>query len=772
MYLFRQIEIPDWKKLIFKRIGLWGFFLIIMQVAVFAADDVVTVTLKSDETLRSLAIKYFGEPNDWELILLYNGYKSVSDVDIGAELKIPVGLYKRISQQIENAQKAITKANKEGAGILAKDLVEKAIIAQKESVKLKKEGQLDLALKRANEAVAAANNAIQQTNAKRIQSISAVLSEKKGRVQSRKKDQTLWYNAEKNQELIEKEHVRTLSSASGEISFIDGSKLNLSENSLAVIEAMKRDLIKNTNTSSVVVLQGDIMAYLTSQNKRNQVNVSTPGVETNIRSRSFRTSRDENKVSKFANYDGEIDVKAAGALVTIGRNEGTSVAPGEKPKEARKLLDPPAVILPTPKAKYFTGTISIDWEPVSGAMGYHLQISDTRTFSNNIVDRKIIGKSVFKWESPGTGVFYFRIASIDRENFIGAFSRPVEFYIDRDVTPPFLLVNEPENEASVYQSTVIVSGDAEAEVVILVNQDSVSIAPDGSFSHRYQLRPGKNTLIIQAMDKAGNVSETERIVYYNADDKLIMLDGPDKRYTNVREYSLTGATLPGCQIKIDGKLMDLVDYRFNYIVNLANGRNKVTVEAQSPTGKTQSVNVDLILDETEPDVEIEDIPSFTSEANYKINGTVSEDCQIILNQQEIPVHERHFTTNLALKEGDNYLELTARDLAGNESIIEIEIFKDTEKPEIVNAQIVPQQVSGGEIVRIKVAARDEGVGLARNGKFNLGISGGNQSFSGMLSLNSSGIYSGTLMIPPGVQGKLQFNELTIRDYLGNQADYP
>ncbi|MBU1634470.1 hypothetical protein KJ762_08180, partial [bacterium] len=223
---------------------------------------------------------------------------------------------------------------------------------------------------------------------------------------------------------------------------------------------------------------------------------------------------------------------------------------------------------------------------------------------------------------------------------------------------------------------------------------------------------------------------------------------------------------------INGQAVDLVDYQFNHIVYLKDGVNSVTINAKSPKGDTQSLTVSLTLDQKEPEVEIEDIPSFTKDATYEISGTLNEECSIIINEAKIPVSDLRFTNSFALAEGDNYLELTAEDLAGNRAVIEIEIFRDTEKPKILSAIVIPQQVKGGELIQIKVAARDDGVGLARNGKFNLGISGGNQSFSGMLSLSSGGNYSGTLMIPPGVQGQLIFNELVIQDYLGNQADYP
>jgi len=114
----------------------------------------------------------------------------------------------------------------------------------------------------------------------------------------------------------------------------------------------------------------------------------------------------------------------------------------------------------------------------------------------------------------------------------------------------------------------------------------------------------------------------------------------------------------------------------------------------------------------------------------------------------------------------------AEDLAGNQNLTEIKIVRDTRKPKIVTVSILPEQVKGGELVQLKIQAKDDGVGLSRNGKFSVGLTPGGQKFSGMLSLGSGGTYLGTLLIPPGIQGKLTVRELVIQDYLGNQADYP
>jgi hypothetical protein len=747
--------------------------LLIPSVLIHSAqDEVITVTLTGDETLRSLAVKYFGEPNDWEVILFYNGFQSTSEVNIGTQLKIPISLYRKFNKTLDSVQELIIQANNEGAGILAKEQLDSGIKAQKEAIELKKKGKLDQAFTKAQEAQHFIQDAIKQTKEKRIKSISAILSERKGKVQSRKQDQSVWFDANQNQELIEKEHVRTLTGSSGEISFLDGSRLNLSQNSLAVIEAMKQDLIKNTSKSSVVVLQGDVLAYLTSQNKKNDVNVSVPGVQTDIRSRNFRTSMDENNVAKFANYDGEIEVQAAGSSVTLKKNEGTSIAPGEKPKEARKLLDPPTVITPEPKTKIFSNILDIKWNKITNAKGYRIQISTKRAFSEMLLDEATDERTTYQWQSKATGVFYLRIASIDKENFTGPFTSPIEFYLDKDVTPPYLLIESPAENESVYKEKIALSGVVEISANLMVNGDTISTGADGKFNQEFKLKPGKNLLNIQAVDPAGNKSEIVRTVYYNADDRLIYLDSKPVVSVNTTEFAVSGSTKPGTEIQINGQSVQLVDYKFNHIVTLQQGENQVIINAKSQKGQTQSSTLTITLDQQPPDVSLEDIPSFTKEASVEIAGKTDEPCRISINKEVIPTEQNQFKFTEKLQEGENVIELIAEDLAGNQNLTEIEIVRDTQKPKVLSVSLVPEQVKGGELVQVKIQARDDGAGLSRNGKFSIGLAAGGQNFSGMLSLGSGGTYLGTLIVPPGIQGKLTVRELVIQDYLGNQADYP
>ena len=100
----------------------------------------VKVKLQGDETLRTLAKKYFDEPNDWEIILRYNNLNSPSEVSSSTVLTIPVKLYASVTQKNTSVLKTIDEANREGANILAREDVVQAISLQKQSTELKKNG--------------------------------------------------------------------------------------------------------------------------------------------------------------------------------------------------------------------------------------------------------------------------------------------------------------------------------------------------------------------------------------------------------------------------------------------------------------------------------------------------------------------------------------------------------------------------------------------------------------------------------------------------------
>ncbi|MFH1214456.1 MAG: FecR domain-containing protein [Candidatus Neomarinimicrobiota bacterium] len=761
------MKILNWKKI--------GYFLLIFcifcswsQISTAQTQDVVKTKLQGDETLRSLAKKYFDEPNDWEVILRYNGFKSVNEISDNTVFNIPVKLYSTIVRKNDSALKSIDDANREGAGILAKDMIDKAVELQKQAIELKKNGQLDQAEKTITESLANANKALQAARDKRIKSITAILSDKRGKVQSRSQEQTIWYDAVLSQELKEKERIRTLENSGGAISLIDGSKLTLGENALAVIEAMKQDVVKNTNSSNVVLLQGDVMAFLSSQSKKNAVNVSTPGVETDIRSRNFRASRDADNTTRFANYEGEIDIKAEGASVTIKQNEGTKIAAGQKPSGPVKLIPPPIIQTPQNTTKIYTMTVIIKWENVPNAIGYRIEIAPNRNFTDIVYTGDVRNAVNMHWTSQANGVFYLRIASIDKDNFVGPSSEPIEYYVEADQLPPYLMVDSPQEGETSFTGDITVSGMTEKGARVMVENDSIKVDAEGKFKAKYKIPGNLRKINIKAIDRAGNISNLTRTVNCNLGDQLIYLDVATEQIINRNEVAVTGRVQPMTTLQINGQAVTLSDNQFNQLLTLKEGINQVTLTAKTTSGKSQNAVLSILVDKTPPVMELDEIPSFTKDASVQLTGTLSEKGIISVNDRQFRI-EGAIAIDLQLEEGDNTLTIVATDQAGNQSISKVEVLRDTHGPDLTPPKITPTEVKGGELIKVTVTATDRGVGLSRNGKFSVEINPGGKILSGILSLGAGGDYAGNVMVMPGIKGQVKLKELRVSDYLGNET---
>ncbi|MCP4396085.1 MAG: hypothetical protein GY801_02070 [bacterium] len=736
---------------------------------VFAqVQDDVEVVFTREVSLRSLAEQYLGNPNDWELILYYNGFQHLADLQPDTRLTIPAGLFDQTMKNLTQASETARLANMEGAGVLAKESIDASTRLQTRAMDLKKHGKLEAAQKAALEALQWAEKALSEAQEKKIQTVSALLTHKEGTVQNRRPQQPVWIDAIINQELIEQERVRTLSASGAGILFIDESWIYLHENSLAVIGEMKENVLKRSFKAGVVVLQGDVLAHLSSLGGQKDFSITAPGIETDVRSKKFRTTRNTRQVTRIANYDGEIDVEAGTRKVTIQKDEGTKIEYGKNPETARKLLPPPVTIVPLIHQIFFTPTIRFEWEKLEDARLYTLEISAERDFST-LLKRVQLHRTSYEWQAPHKGLYYYRMYTIDEENFSGPFSDPADLYVDIDESPPYLTVVSPAEGDVVLSRDVVVQGTAEKNTTLTMNTTAVETDERGTFTHLLRLEPGEQIITVTATDPAGNRTSIQRSVICNLEEQLITLDMPNHMTLNMNQVTLKGTIKPLTRIEINAEPVDLPQ-RFAHIVTLPEGDHTITIEAISPQGNIQTLPVTITVDLTSPEISPDDVPAYTRQPELSLSGQVSEAVTLRVNGGVVPVKEMRFDFPAALKEGENMFELKAVDSAGNTSATQIRILRDTKAPEIIRYSFSSSRVKGGDIISCYVSARDSGVGLTRTGSFTMSIAPGNTVFHGILTLNRrKEIFEGSIFIPPGIQGTVEMKHLQIQDLLGNEA---
>jgi sugar lactone lactonase YvrE len=101
----------------------------------------------------------------------------------------------------------------------------------------------------------------------------------------------------------------------------------------------------------------------------------------------------------------------------------------------------------------------------------------------------------------------------------------------KDSTPPLLKIQAiPE---IVYNKQLIINGETEIGAVLTINKKEFPVKPDGKFTATIELQKGKNTIIIEASDKAGNkasstltiTQEDPIIIKLKVGSKVIIIRG-------------------------------------------------------------------------------------------------------------------------------------------------------------------------------------------------------------------------------------------------------
>ena len=310
-----------------------------------AADD-VQLTFKAGDNIRQLAARYLHNPDLWPDILRANQLNGVHELRVGMSLKIPTKLILTVDKNFKLLRKKIQQANQQGARILAKYAITRAIEQQNKGLGKRKAGEWQVSLRLVRIGLKSADIALRKTQKKRHEQVQAILEEVKGRVQRRKTNDFYWNSVNKDSLLEEMEKLRTLANSFALIRFRDDSKLQLAADTQIVIRKMRQDRLNKQGSTGVVLYKGDLHALLGGKSRQpKQFNVKIKGVETKIKSKQFWFNKQENKAI-IANYDGEMEISSAGSTVILGTNQGTVVKKNQKPVAAKNLLPMPKLLQP------------------------------------------------------------------------------------------------------------------------------------------------------------------------------------------------------------------------------------------------------------------------------------------------------------------------------------------------------------------------------------------------------------------------------------------
>ena len=224
--------------------------------------------------------------------------------------------------------------------------------------------------------------------------------------------------------------------------------------------------------------------------------------------------------------------------------------------------------------------------------------------------------------------------------------------------------------------TVLLSGTP-LPVNLTVNGEGVVVRPDGSFSHLANLTKGLNTLVIHAVDPAGNAREEVYVIESKPDVALVVVPLPT--YVNQTNVEVSGMVELDADLTINGvAVQPAEDGSFRVIWDLVEGPNTIVVAAEDFVGNRREVRYEVVRDTLPPDIAIlAPVSGYrTLEATVSFIGITEANATLTINGVTVPLEEGNFTYEEGLEAGDNTFLLEARDTAGNVKQTVVRVYRE------------------------------------------------------------------------------------------------
>lgn len=742
-----------------------------------AAPEEVVFT--ENDTIRGIVAQYLRDPDLWPTVLRLNDIASPAALVPGTTLKMPVKQVEAADAALSQSLEAIQAANAEGAQIFAPVEIGSAIENRDAAVAKRGEGEWRQVVSFSGLAETFAREALEISVRQRDRSAEAVVSDVQGDVEGRAPAEPKWSDRTLDDILVEFERVRTLSASTTQITFRDLSRLRLNANSNATIQRMRSDPLTGGEVTKVSLANGDFYALLNQLSDKSTFEIDVPGVETTTNSADFWIKNDDSG-ARFVNYDAkDLEIERNGEQITVGENEGVVLSGATTARI--EVLTAPLPQAPGVGDVIYTPETTLQWDAFEGAVAYWVEIALDAGFNQMAVSEWGVRDTAFV-QSLSPSRYHWRVAALDQLGLPGEWSTQRDFIVRQDETPPFLTLLSPASGSIFTSSDIEVLGATEPDATLRLNGTALVTGSDGSFLAAVELMPGENTLTVEAIDPAGNVSaRSQTVVFRPAAEVEITLDASiprvgDALATRLENLSVSAKTTaePGAAVKVrDGTGAVLVQSRvgpagdIGFTVPVDEAERSFVIEVLSPVDAIEGQqSFTALRDQTPPRISLDlPPPKATAEPFVDLAGVADEAVRLELNRTVVPIIDGRFNLTLQLQPGENGFDLLATDAVGNVSVTWLQTLLDIEPPEILSVDL---RRDGGENgpIQVLVEASDAS-GLVQAAPFLLAI--GDTEFDGFLRCDSaSGLCRGT--VPPA-PGQLELIELTIEDYAGNAAFY-
>jgi hypothetical protein len=319
-----------------------------------------------------------------------------------------------------------------------------------------------------------------------------------------------------------------------------------------------------------------------------------------------------------------------------------------------------------------------------------------------------------------------------------------------DRTAPDIGIPSPKDGDVFRFATIFILGTYEPGAKIRVNGLERPGPYTGILNENFTLSEGNNTIVVEAVDMAGNIGSASFNVRLDRfAPTLTVLEPRDGLTTKVTNITIEGDVEEGARITVSvyRTTTDLVnetitpkpDGTFLHKVNLAEGLNRIVVRAWDEAKNLAEIERDVTVDTTAAGCEITSPKdgTITNQNTIRVLGKADKGSTLYLNGKQI-YNDGTVDRVVGLNEGLNTIELRTVDLIGNEYRHRVKVTLDTKPPVIVMTKPLVEflRTNQGEL---NVAGTVTGANVLTVMGEVVQISGDPAPFSALVHLTAEGL---------------------------------
>lgn len=339
-----------------------------------------------------------------------------------------------------------------------------------------------------------------------------------GEVLVKRADTSEYLPADKNMTLDQGDMIKTSPRSSCRLVFYDNMITVIQPESLVTIKDAFDNRTAKENFINLRLETGQITLKSTEMTDKAKPSVLTRSGSAMV----YHSSQVEvdysalQRLTELSVYRGKATAATGSRTMDVRENQRVSFSDDRTMGNLVDLPPPPVLLRPDNFEKYDvnpqgTATVLLGWRAVDPTASYHVELSPNILFTEWAVDEKRYFRNQIEFPQLTSGVYFWRVASIDSNNVEGAPSEVRQFQIGKelisdvrtiDTKPPNLSIKS----VSVHGYYVIITGKTEKTASVTVDgQKAVLDGHTGEFNFTANM-PGVGIHRIQvvAEDPAGN----------------------------------------------------------------------------------------------------------------------------------------------------------------------------------------------------------------------------------------------------------------------------